>query len=703
LIIRILNSYNYFKKCLIFSTLFGLIAIGTIGGCSNNENDDGSGGETGSIVNKPTIIEPKEDGQIVHPADVHMETSAFSSTDPGLTHVCSDWEIRAVMPDEVVWETNCVEGPEKVHIHLGDGVFKNSHEGRQILLYDTNYILRTRHRSSSSSDPSTEWSDWAERLFQTSIVTRILSLELDDIIDEPIPRWVDTFGEDIILPGSDIPPRLSIVTVLGDLVLEFSGLDGISNTVTNPPDIEEHQPIRVILDAGNIAQDLMLPESTLSFIDDEGVERNIYLPALSIPPAGNEQFWVSVAGSTYFATPEQIQPDFSSLARGSPIPWSVIQPGFKVEIAATGFLLPVNIAFVPNPGNDPSDPLYYVTELYGTIKVVSNDGTVTDYATDLLNFNPTGNFPGSGEQGLTGIVVEPNTGDIFASMLYSIDPLNEGSAHYAKVMRYKSVDGGRSASSEIEVIDLFGEPQGPSHQISNLTIGPDGKLYVHQGDGFDSSVARNLNFFRGKILRMNLDGTAPEDNPFFNADDGINATDYIYALGFRNPFGGAWSPVDGFLYEVENGPNIDRLVRVVPGMDYGWEGSDDNFLNSAIYIWAPSAAPVNMTFIRQDVFDGSGFPDDKINHVFISESGPTYASGPQKYGKRISELVLDTGGFLVSGPVPIVEYHGSGKATVAGIEAGPDGLYFSGLYKDLGFKTPIDPGAIIYKIVFVGE
>lgn len=693
---------NSFMKCLGFLLLFGFIAIGTVGGCNNNGNRGGTSGGTGGVVNRPIISEPKEDGQIVHPADVHMETSNFSSSDPELTHNCSDWEISTVTPDEVVWETTCIGGVEKVHSHLGDGTFINSHEGRQLLFFDTDYILRTRHRS-SSGDPSSEWSDWAERRFHTSSATEILALELDDIVEEPSPRWVDSFGEDIILPGSDNPPRLSIVTILDELILEFVGLDGFSNAVTNPPDIEEHLPIRVILDAGNIGQDLVLPESSLSFVDDEGIERNIYLPAVLIPPAEKVQYWVSVAGSTYVASVGQTEPDFSILARGSPVPWSVIQPGFRVELVATGFQLPVNIAFIPNPGNEPDDPLFYVTELYGTIKVVSNDGTVSDYATGLLNFNPTGNFPGSGEQGLTGIVVEPNTGDVFATMLYSLDPLNEGAPHHPKVMRYHSEDGGRTASSEIEIIDLFPETQGQSHQISNLTIGPNGKLYVHMGDGFDASAARNIDSFRGKILRMNLDGSAPEDNPFFNAADGINAMDYIYALGFRNPFGGAWSPVDGFLYEVENGPSIDRLVRVVPGEDYGWQGNNDDMFISAIYNWIPSVAPVNMTFIREDVFSGSGFPDDKINHAFISESGPTYATGPQENGKRISEFDLGAGGTLISGPIPLIEYDGSGKATVAGIEAGPDGLYFSGLYKDLDITTPIDPGASIYKIVFIGE
>lgn len=689
---------DYLSKLFKLLILLGFIPLGAIGGCNSGSDVVGTAG----VVKKPIINEPKDDGQIVHPADVHMETSDFSSSDPELTHDCSDWEIRSVTTDEVVWETKCIGGVEKLHSHLGDGTFINSHKERQLLFFDTDYILRTRHRS-NSGEPSNEWSDWAVRLFRTSTATDVLALELDDIVEEPAPRWVDFFGEDIILPASDTPPRLSIVTILDELILEFVGLDGFSNTVINTPDIGEHLPVRLILDAGNIGQNLELPESRLSFVDDEGIERNIYLPAVSIPSTVKVQYWVSVDGSTYEAVSGQTEPDFSILAMGSPIPWSVIQPGFRVELVASGFQLPVNIAFVPNPGNEPDDPLFYVTELYGTIKVVSNDGTVSDYATDLLNFNPTGNFPGSGEQGLTGIVVEPDTGDVFASMLYSNEPLNDAAPHYPRVMRYQSEDGGRTASSEIVIIDFFPESQGQSHQISNLSVGPDGKLYVHMGDGFDASAARNIDSFRGKILRMNLDGSAPADNPFYNASDGINAMDFIYALGFRNPFGGAWSPVDGFLYEVENGPGMDRLVRVVPGEDYGWQGSNDDLFISAIYNWIPSAAPVNMTFIREDVFGGSGFPDDKINHAFISESGPTFATGPQENGKRISEFELGVGGTLISGPTPVIEYGGSGKATVAGIEAGPDGLYFSGLYKDLDIISPTDPGASIYKLVYIGE
>ena len=194
----------------------------------------------------------------------------------------------------------------------------------------------------------------------------------------------------------------------------------------------------------------------------------------------------------------------------SPIPWAVRQAGYVVDVVATGFQLPMTIVMVPNPGNDPGDPFMYVSELYGKIKVVTRSGAVSDYVTGMLNFDPTGNFPGSGEQGVGGMAIDPVSGDLFASMVYE-DTASTANPkpHYSKVMRYHSTDGGMTAATQTVVKDFFGEPTEHSHQISNTTIGPDGKLYVHQGDGFDFTTALNLNSYRGKILRMNLDGTAP--------------------------------------------------------------------------------------------------------------------------------------------------------------------------------------------------
>jgi glucose/arabinose dehydrogenase len=512
----------------------------------------GSGSNSSPIM--PTINEPRVEGMIVNPADVHMETEPMSDPNPGQTHVCTDWEIWRVSPLERVWYTACIGGLEKVHTHLGDGVFINSHAGRRELLYDTNYRLRVRFKD-SSGDAATEWSPYAERNFRTS---------------------------------------------------------------TQPP-------------------------------------------------------------------------------TGSPTSWTARQSGYVIEAVAGNLQLPVNIAFVPNPGTGLNDPLFYVTELYGAVKVVTRNGTVSDFATGLLNFNPTGNFPGSGEQGVAGICVDPNTGNLFVSMLYEA----ANGDHYPKVVRYTTHDG-LSASSQQTILDMPGEPQGQSHQVSSLSIGPDGKLYVHMGDGFVSSTALDLNLYRGKILRMNLDGSPAADNPFYNAGDGINARDYIYAYGFRNPFGGSFRASDNSLYEVENGPSVDRFAKVVRGRSYGWNGAEETMANFATYNWSPANAPVNVAFIQQQTFGGSGFPQSKWDHAFVSTSGPTWATGPQPYGKKIVEFTLDSSGNRLAGPATLIEYTGTGKSTVAALAAGPDGLYFSELYNEFDFNSATSRGAKIYKVRYTG-
>ncbi|MGH7213815.1 MAG: carbohydrate-binding protein [Tepidisphaeraceae bacterium] len=409
--------------------------------------------------------------------------------------------------------------------------------------------------------------------------------------------------------------------------------------------------------------------------------------------------------------------NFRTDVQVQPVPnapdWVADQAGYKVEVVplqlAAGeedWRLPVNIAFVPNPGEHPDDPFFYVTELYGTIRVVTRDLTVRAYATNLLNYNPAGPISGSGEQGLSGIVVDPATGDVFATMLY--DDLTDGtSATFPKITRFTSTDGGLTAATTTDVLKMPGEPQGQSHFISNISFGPDGKLYVHNGDGFIASTALNLQSFRGKILRMDPDGSAPSDNPFYDPDDRGNdgradSEDYVFAHGLRNPFGGAWRPSDGQHYSVENGPSLnDRFAKITRGTSYGWNGSEQTMTTNAVYNWHNPVAPVNIAFVDPTIFGGSGFPQDKWDHAFVSESGPTYGFGPQLRGKRISEFVLDANGNRVSGPTSLIHYTGDGRATVAGLAAGPDGLYFTDLYEDDSVQ-PTSRGAQILRVVYVG-
>jgi hypothetical protein len=207
---------------------------------------------------------------------------------------------------------------------------------------------------------------------------------------------------------------------------------------------------------------------------------------------------------------------------------------------------------------------------------------------------------------------------------------------------------------------------------------------------------------------MNSNGSAPSDNPFYDAADGVNATDYIYAYGLRNPFGGAWRQSDGQHYQVENGPSVDRLSKVGRGVNYGWNGTQASMSTHAIFNWSPAAAPVNIAFVEGTTFGGSGFASDKWGHAFVSESGATYATGPQSRGKRISEFVIDgstTNGTLVESPRSLAHYTGNGKGTAVALAAGPGGLYFSDFYEDdpvNGTFTPGNPGSNILRIVYDG-
>jgi glucose/arabinose dehydrogenase len=272
-----------------------------------------------------------------------------------------------------------------------------------------------------------------------------------------------------------------------------------------------------------------------------------------------------------------------------------------------------------------------------------------------------------------------------------------------RIVRFHSSDGGRTAATQTLIRDFPNEPQGQSHQISSITIGPDGKLYIHMGDGFTSATAQNLDSARGKILRLNLDGSAPADNPFYNAGDGIGPRDMVWVYGVRNPFGGAWRLSDGKHFTVENGPSVDRISVGVVGRNYLWNGTDASMTNYAAYNWNPAHGPVNIAFQQSGTgaFDG-GFPAATANFAFITESGPTYGAGPQSLGKRIVSFNFAANGSVLTGPDTLAQYGGAGQATAVALAFGPDGLYFSELYKDTGAASPTDRGAGILRIRYVG-
>ena len=640
----------------------------------------------------PTITEPSQPTRILNPNDVHMETAPFADPDPGDQHAATDWEIWTVAPSQRIWVAANLTGVERVHTHLGDGVFENSHGGWNTLFASTQYVLRVRHKD-DSGDLATQWSPWTQVAFATGAADVKAPLLLDDVVTNPPPVWSDLSGAAIDLPVGAPQPLLRLETDSRWLLLRIDGDAGPGNRVTNTSALPVHRAVRVVVDAGNTGGNLVLPASDLTVHTGNCERHVIHLPAMTLPPMQSRAFWIGEHGATYDASIASYFPDFSTLARGLEVPWVARRPGFVVDVVASGMTMPVNIAFVPNPGSLPSSPKYYVTELYGTIRTVTNDGTVVWYASGLLNYTPSGAFPGSGEQGLTGLAVDPITGDVFVSHLW-----RTGGQNYPRITRLHSTNGGLTSSSRQVILDMQGEVQGQSHQISNLEIAG-GELYCHMGDGFDYTTAQNLASYRGKILRLQLSGAPVTSNPFYNGGT-VDARDYVFAYGVRNPFGGAFRAADGHRYCVENGPSVDRFSRLVVGRNYGWNNTDLSMANFAIFNWDPSSGPVNIAFVQPQTFGGSGFPATLQDRAFVTESGATYAQGQQAIGKRITEFELDGNGNLVNGPIPFVDYVGDGYATAVALAAGPDGLYFSEFYRDTGSASPTATGGRILRVAY---
>jgi glucose/arabinose dehydrogenase/mono/diheme cytochrome c family protein len=416
-------------------------------------------------------------------------------------------------------------------------------------------------------------------------------------------------------------------------------------------------------------------------------------PGLELDPASGSLFGVpTTAGSYSFAIrvsdsqspAATLDQTFNMTVFPPGNPWQ-LPSGFVVENVVSDLHLPVNLAFVPNPGPNPADPYFYVSLLYGDIVMVQRNFEKKIFATGLLTFEATGEFPGSGEMGVTGIAVDPISGDVFAAMVYD----NGGyGALRNKVVRFHSSDGGHTADSLTTI--LADIPAGVSHQIQALTIGPDGKLYVNIGDGLSPAAAPDLNDLRGKTLRMNLDGSMPEDNPFPGT--------YIYAKGFRNHFGAAWRSADGKLYISDNGQEKDdRLVKVEPGEDYGWNLEAPDLTKGALFLWNPSVSPVAMDFFEADFF-----PPEYDGQLFVGLAGPAYWHGATDRGKKIQRFELDEKGNVVNHSI-FLDYIGNGKATVIGVAFGSDGLYFTDLYGENGFDESGKTHGNIYRIRWIGD
>jgi len=145
-------------------------------------------------------------------------------------------------------------------------------------------------------------------------------------------------------------------------------------------------------------------------------------------------------------------------------------------------------------------------------------------------------------------------------------------------------------------------PAGVSHNGSRMVILND-KLFISLGDTYSTpAVAQNLSSINGKMLRMNLDGSIPSDNP--------TPGSYLYSLGHRNPQGLCYG--NGMLYSSEHGTGSNDEINIIqPNRNYGWptvEGvcnttteiafCNANNVAEPIWSWSPSIAPCGIDFYQ---------------------------------------------------------------------------------------------------------
>ena len=226
------------------------------------------------------------------------------------------------------------------------------------------------------------------------------------------------------------------------------------------------------------------------------------------------------------------------------------------------------------------DGRIFVTEREGIVRVI-RDGEVQASAYLDMEVAP------EGEAGLLGLALDPDfqsNGHLYVYYTYK----NPSGALRNRVVRWE--DAGEKGQNPTVILDDM--PGGRIHNGGRIKFGPDGKLYVTTGDASANALAQDLNSPAGKILRINGDGSIPNDNPFPNSP--------VYSYGHRNPQGLAWHPTTGELFATEHGPvGGDEVNRIVAGGNYGWatvSGSDsdprfrDAALNSGIETWAPSGA-----------------------------------------------------------------------------------------------------------------
>ena len=285
--------------------------------------------------------------------------------------------------------------------------------------------------------------------------------------------------------------------------------------------------------------------------------------------------------------------------------------GFAVETVAEGFVDPWGLSFLP-------ENRILVTERPGRLALVDRDGGGVERLDGLPDVYA------AGQGGLLDVTVDPEDAD----RVYLTYAATDGEGRSATHLGAGRLDAEAGALAEFEQLHAATPyVDSDAHFGSRVVVGADDRLYVTAGDRQfkdfgPGHVAQDRSNELGAVLRLNPDGSVPDDNPFV---DEAGARDTIFSYGHRNPQGLTRHPETGALWESEHGEGDGDEINVLEaGNNYGWPvaseacnyGTDDpvgvshaerDDVTEPAYVWECGTGgfpPAGMTF-----YDGDAFPE----------------------------------------------------------------------------------------------
>jgi aldose sugar dehydrogenase len=339
---------------------------------------------------------------------------------------------------------------------------------------------------------------------------------------------------------------------------------------------------------------------------------------------------------------------------------------FKIEKVVGGLEVPWSIVWAP-------DGRMIVTERPGRVRVVENGTLRPKPLLTVLDVEE------SGESGLMSVALHPQFSSnrfIYLSYAYT-----SGDGISVRVVRFREAPEG-FVDRKVIIENI---PAAQFHAGCRIRFGADGKLYVTTGDATRRELAQRLDSLSGKTLRLNDDGTVPQDNPFVGQQ---NARPEIWSIGHRNAQGLDFQPGSNLMFQTEHGPSGfdgpqggDEVNIVERGKNYGWpvihHTQSRPGMESPLLEYTPACAPASGAFYR-----GSQLTNFKGNFFFGCLRG-----------ERLIRVTLD--GRRVLSQEDLAKDYGR----IRDVAEGPDGfLYFSTSNRD-GRGRPASDDDRILRIV----